>query len=45
MGKVTLKFYDESKSFELHTDGSEKTIGIVLLQRDENYINRPIAFI
>ena len=41
--KVTLKFYDVSKSLELHIDAYENSIGAVLLQRDENDINRPIA--
>ena len=34
-----------SKSVELHTDASKNSIGAVLLQRNENNINRPIAFI
>ena len=34
-----------SKSVELHTDASKNSVGAVLLQRNENNINRPIAFI
>ena len=39
-----LKFYDPSKSVELHTDASEFSIGAVLVQSDENNHKRPISY-
>ena len=40
-----LKFYDPNSPVELHTDASEKAIGAVLTQKDENNENRPVAYI
>ena len=40
-----LKFYDPTKSVEIHTDASEFSIGAVLIQADENNHKRPVAYI